>query len=134
MITPLRSIILAALVMLTLESSGKASSTIMPLGDSITVGVDFFTDSAGGYRDPLYRDLTATGVSFSFVGASNASSTSELTASGNAYHNGFSGYRIDQIQTNLNGNSGDSGNLGGYWLTGGNGTGRGAVTPNIVLL
>ncbi|MCE0484830.1 MAG: hypothetical protein LV479_11410, partial [Methylacidiphilales bacterium] len=64
-------VIWAALSLLLLCQSVAEALTIMPLGDSITDGVDFFTDSAAGYRDPLYRDLTATGVSFNFVGVSD---------------------------------------------------------------
>jgi lysophospholipase L1-like esterase len=118
------------------------SVSIMPLGDSITVGVDYTTDSSGGYRSPLYSDLLAEGITPQFVGATDTSPTTLLTSTGNQYHNGYGSYQIQDLTNNLNGDAqpmvngqpyGDS-NEGGYWLTGGNGTGRSAVSPNIVLL
>lgn len=111
--------------------------TIMPVGDSGTIGADFYTGISGGYRDSLAKDLAAANISFTFVGACNLNSTPALTASGNDHHNGYGFYRVDGILNNLNGNGqptpGDS-NQGGYWLTGGNGTGREPVSPDIVLL
>jgi hypothetical protein len=111
--------------------------TIMPMGDSITVGVDYYTDSTGGYRDPLYTDLVNAGITPQFEGATDTSPTTLLTSTGNQYHNGYGSYHIQDITNNLNGDVqpsyGDS-NMGGYWLTGGNGTGRGAEDPNIILL
>jgi hypothetical protein len=125
-------------VLLAGSLAAKAQITIMPMGDSITVGVDYYTDSLGGYRDRLYRDLTGAGVSFTFVGAADTSPTPALTGAGDTYHNGFGGWTIDDINNNLAGVAapeygGDS-NQGGYLLTGGNGTGRPAMTPNIILL
>jgi beta-glucanase (GH16 family) len=118
--------------------SAQAQITIMPMGDSITVGVDYYTVTDGGYRDPLYHDLVASGISFTFVGVNNSDATPTLTAAGQTYHNGYGGYQINDLLNNLAGVAapagGGDGNLGGYWLTGGGGTGRGPVTPNIILL
>jgi lysophospholipase L1-like esterase len=115
-----------------------AQITIMPMGDSITVGVDYLTNSSGGYRDPLYRDLNAAGVKFTFVGVANTSSTAALTAASDSYHSGFGGWHIQDLNNNLAGVAapvagGDS-NQGGYILTGGGGTGRSSLTPNLILL
>ena len=122
----------------TQPQSATAQVKIMPMGDSITVGVDYLTQTVGGYRDPLYHDLTAAGLSFTFVGTTNTSPTSTLTAAGDSYHNGYGGWHIQDLNNNLDGVAnpicgGDS-NQGGYFLTGGHGTGRAAVTPDIILL
>ncbi len=112
--------------------------TILAMGDSITVGVDYLTGTAGGYRDPLYRDLTAAGISFTFVGLNSSEATPALTAAGEQQHSGFGGWHVGDLDANLDGvaapvGGGDSNN-GGYILTGGHGTGRGAVTPDMLLL
>ena len=135
-----RSIRLHALFLflsLLLTVAGNAI-TIMPMGDSITVGVDYLTNTSGGYRDPLYHSLTAAGFSFTFVGAANSDATPALTAAGQTYHNGYGGWHIKDLNNNLDGvaapiSGGDS-NLGGYFITGGHGTGRPAVYPDILLL
>jgi lysophospholipase L1-like esterase len=102
--------------------------TIMPLGDSGTAGTDYYTGTIGGYRDPLYKDLIASGVTnFLFVGVNNAGSASRsLTDANEANNNGFGGYKIADISNNLD--------AGGYWITGGGGTGRAPNHPDIILL
>ena len=111
---------------------------IMAMGDSITVGVDYETVTAGGYRDPLYRDLTAAGLSFNFIGINNGLATPLLTSANQQLHSGFGGWQVGDLNANLDGvaapvGGGDSNN-GGYLLTGGHGTGRGALTPDLLLL
>lgn len=103
---------------------------ILPLGDSITDGYQV----PGGYRTELYERLTNAGVSFAFVGSQTDNPTAPLTAGGQVHHEGHSGYRTDQIYNNLEGTDGTAGNNGGYWIIGGNGTGRSAISPDIVLL
>ncbi len=49
-------------------------------------------------------------------------------------HEGHGGYRIDQINANLDGNDATVGNNGGYWFPGGNGTGRSTLSPDVILL
>jgi len=114
----------------------------MALGDSLTWGwdgnsSDLETIDTGGYRDPLYTLLSNDGIDFNYVGVSNENASPTLTAAGETAQNGFNGYRIDEIEGNLAGSvpsaSGQS-NRGGYWLTGGGGTGRGPETANIILL
>src|ERR1700683_5281194 len=51
---------------------GQASSnlgTILPLGDSITLGVNFEGEFPGGSRDPFYQDAVAAGFAMQFVGS-----------------------------------------------------------------
>jgi hypothetical protein len=117
--------------------------TIMPMGDSITVGVDYSTNSSGGYRDPLYTDLTAAGITVNYEGATNTNPTPLLTATNNTAHNGYGSYHIADLTANLDGSVQPSYNPGnyygdpnqnGYWLTGGHGTGRSAMTPDIITL
>lgn len=74
-----------------LGSKAADLGTIMPLGDSITLGVPV----NGGYRDPLMRSLTNAGFNFRFVGSQNGYSTTELTSWTQQYHEGHSGYIID---------------------------------------
>jgi lysophospholipase L1-like esterase len=103
--------------------------TIMPLGDSITVGVN--STYGSGYRDPLYSDLTADNVSFQFIGSTTSGSTLTLSNAGDAHHNGYGHYQIGDLDLNLTGNyqpaSADS-NAGGDWLSGTN------ANPDIILL
>lgn len=120
--------------------------TIMPLGDSLTWGFDGVNGSpgylagldTGGYRSPLYSLLTAqTGIGINYVGVSNENPSPTLTAAGQTAQDGFNGYRIDQITANLAGEEipyTSIADYGGYWLTGGGGTGRGPETANVILL
>jgi hypothetical protein len=79
-------------------------------------------------------------ASFTFTGVRDDDASAQLIAAGDQYHNGSSGYVTADIYGNLAGvatpehASTAASNLGGYWLTGGNGTGRGAVDPGIVTL
>ena len=103
---------------------------ILPLGDSITDGYSV----AGGYRTELYKRLTNSGSGFTYLGSQTDNASAVLTAGGQIHHEGHSGYRTDQIYNNLLGSDGTSGNNSGFWLNGGNGTGRTAITPGIILV
>jgi lysophospholipase L1-like esterase len=102
--------------------------TILPLGDSITDG---FT-TPGGYRIKLSQDF---GGNVQFEG-SQSNGPANLP---DKHNEGHSGYRIDQIDGDLKGivsaspASPETTN-GGFWLNGGNGTGRTAINPQYVLL
>jgi lysophospholipase L1-like esterase len=81
--------------------TSKASATtyipsvrIMPLGDSITWGQTAPVSSPGGYRLPLYTLLTASGYNAQFVGTVWANGAVNLPQEN---HEGWQGYRIDQI-------------------------------------
>ena len=135
---PLKNLTFSILILVAASTGAFAQTlSIMPIGDSITVGVDYTTHSSGGYRDPLYTDLLSEdGITAQYIGATNTSPTPLLTATGNTFHNGYGSYHIQDITDNLDGSEqpvGD-GNQGGYWLTGGNGTGRTAEDPSIALL
>ena len=128
---------LISVITLFTAYEAKGQVTIMPLGDSGTDGVDYYTVTAGGYRDPLVHDLSTSGFSFTMVGATNDNATPYLTAANDAYHNGYGFYKVSDITANLNGSfqpNPGAANQGGYWITGGNGTGRAADYPNIILL
>ncbi len=76
-------------------SSSKAPSTvkkIMPLGDSITYGT-----FPGGYRKDLANYLSTNGINFDYVGASQLNPANGVDPD----HNGYPGYRTDQILSKL---------------------------------
>ena len=109
----------------------------MPLGDSLTWGDQ--TDPTlgpipGGYRTQLYLDLHHAGYGFNFVGTISTNASATLSAAGQTLNEGHPGYRINQIQDNLDGYNGLQDAYGGYWLSGGGGTGRSPIDPNYILL
>lgn len=114
---------------------------IMPLGDSITYGG---SGSYSGYRGYLYSLLNPIAPNFQFVGASTVNPSSlPTTPIDETHHNGYSSYATLDLLNNLDGldltRYNEYGGTerypnGGYWLTGGNGTGRSAVYPDIILL
>ena len=107
---------------------------IMPLGDSITVGItNGAVSPEQGYRGLLADGLTSAGIAFQFQGSDNPGLYSTYDAAAMA-DDGHSGYVINDLVANLTGSNGRAGNDGGYWLTGGSGTGRIAITPDVVLL
>ena len=75
---------IAALTVLV--ATTQAQTTIMCMGDSITIGVDYFTNTSGGYRNFLQQDLAAAGVNFTFVGAVTNGTTPTLIAAGDTHH------------------------------------------------
>jgi lysophospholipase L1-like esterase len=74
---------------------------VMALGDSITEGNTGGGYIAGGYRQSLLGNLMGKGYNATFVGNSTTNPTSTLTATSNTAHNGYSGYRIDQIENGV---------------------------------
>lgn len=107
--------------------------SILPLGDSITAGNGY-----GGYRARMATDLTAAGYTFHLLGSQIMSSGGETAPSlrpprDGLRHEGHGGWRIDQLDANLNGNTNvDAGGRGGYFITGGHGTGRSAIKPDVI--
>ena len=92
-------LMLCCLVLLSLHiplpqiPSVKANSTsikIMPLGDSITFGQG--SSTGGGYRLPLWKELTARGFPIDFVG-----SLQDGPDGFNRHHEGHPGWKINQI-------------------------------------
>ncbi len=96
---------------------------IWPLGDSITYGAGH----AGGFRADLYRDLTARGYSFKYVGTLTSNPTPLLAEAGETHHDGHSGYTIAQA-ADVSGKvrSGLDENLDAWH--------RAIATPNVILL
>lgn len=120
------------------QAVGPNLGTIMPMGDSITYGAG---GTNAGYRGPLYNLLTAAGASFQFVGDSTAN-PGRLPPN-QTQHAGHSSYTTYDITNNLDRvdytrydafGGEDRDPHGGYWLTGGHGTNRNAITPNFILL
>ncbi len=76
-------------------SRANAQTRIMPLGDSITRGVDGPSTDDAGYRNDLDALLTAEGVSFDLVGS--------LTdgAGFDSNHEGHDGFRADELLLNI---------------------------------
>ena len=133
--TLLVSIGLAAFLFLPHAARAMAVGEILPLGDSITDGLG---GTGGGYRARLHLLLNNAGDAFNFVGSATNNSTPALINSGQHYHEGHSGYRIDQIEGNLTGLVSsapvpDNSN-GGHWLDGGIAVGRAPIFPDLILL
>jgi VCBS repeat-containing protein len=114
---------------------------IMPLGDSITYG---YNGNNAGYRGPLYQLLSPIAANFKFVGTSIERQGSLPTEPiDQRHHQGHSSYTIQDISNNLDGldnttflnyGGADRDHHGGYWLTGGNGTGRDPLFPDLITL
>jgi autotransporter-associated beta strand protein len=114
---------------------------VMPLGDSITYGA---YGSDAGYRGFLYDLLNPVAPNFQFIGAATVNPGNLPTSPiDQTHHNGYSSYATLDLLNNLDGldlsrynqyGGAERNPNGGYWLTGGNGTGRSAVFPDIILL
>lgn len=79
----------------TAQAESNGGVKVMPLGDSITDGIQ----TPGGYRIGLWQRVTSGGYRVDFVG-----SLSNGPASlGDHDHEGHSGWRIDQIDANITG-------------------------------
>ena len=118
-----------------LAGLNAAEFSVLPLGDSITAGNGY-----GGYRAQLGADLTSQGHTFHLLGSQVMEDGGETAASLRApydglHHEGHGGWRIDQLDANLDGNPNTDGSSnGGYFITGGNSTGRAAIYPNYALV
>jgi lysophospholipase L1-like esterase len=67
----------------------------MPLGDSITDGIT----ASGAYRTKLWTNIRNAGKNVDFVGSLSGGPS----ALGDKNHEGHSGWRIDQIDSSING-------------------------------
>jgi autotransporter-associated beta strand protein len=125
----------------SLRGQLPAGLQIMPMGDSITYGG---SGSNGGYRGYLRALLAPVAPGFQFAGVSTVNPGSLPTSPLNqTHHNGYSSYSSVHLSNNLDGldtqpyttyGGASRDPLGGYWLVGGNGTGRSPAFPDIVLL
>jgi lysophospholipase L1-like esterase len=91
---------LTALLPLSFSKAQSPPIRIMPLGDSITGGSSFDNpDGSGGYRGALYELLGSAGYNVDSIGSLtiNSGLLSEKE------HEGHSGWRIDQLDSNLAG-------------------------------
>jgi hypothetical protein len=114
---------------------------IMPLGDSITFGS---TGSNAGYRGELYNRLRPIVPDFRFVGSSREGPGSlPGQPIDQRFHEGHSSYTLLNVFNNLDGfdnstfllfGEPDRNPNGGHWLTGGNGTGRPPLFPDIITM
>ena len=117
-----RIAILCSCLLLSLhsEAPGAKLGNIMPLGDSITLGHG--DQTGGGYRDPLYTQLTNAGHTFQFVGTLSALPSELLTSAGQQNHEGHGGY---VIEAGTSGREGIRDNITTY---------LGATDPDLILL
>ncbi len=114
---------------------------VMPLGDSITYG---YNGTNAGYRAYLYDLLSADAPGFQFIGTKSGNPGSLPSSPlDQRKHQGLGGYRIQDIANNLDGldstrylaiGGSDLNPDGGYWLTGGNGTGRTPLYPDVITM
>jgi lysophospholipase L1-like esterase len=74
---------------------------IMPLGDSITVGVPPHNSSAIGYRQKLYLDLVDARLNVDFVGSE--SSGGDAITPFDIDHEGHGGWEADQVRDEVYG-------------------------------
>ena len=118
-VTRLFAVFLAAFICQVQQTAAADLGKIMPMGDSITLGVPV----AGGYRDPLYTLLTNRADTFTFVGSQTGYATDALTAAGQTHHEGHSGFVI----TNGTGRTGLDENLAS-WI------GSGKESPDKIIL
>ena len=121
--------VLSYSVAVPVTSSGPL--VIMPMGDSITQGAG----AGGGYRSPLYTSLSGAAFQLQYIGSRTDAPTTILTNAGQTHHEGHGSYSTDLLLGNLDANKPYGGtDEGGYWITGGGGTGRAAVYPDLILL
>lgn len=122
---PIAALLLALALLGSGSGAPAGSIAILPIGDSITYGYSYPTASPGGYRAPLYRDLTADGYDVRLVGNLTINPDPSLPAAAN-FHEGHPGYQID----GTGGIASFSANTFiGRWLAPGNG-----INPNLILL
>src|SRR3954471_2629653 len=94
---------------------------VLPLGDSITLGVSDGMPrraSPGGYRSPLDSLLQKARIPHVFVGTMTINPSPTLMARGDTHHEGHNRYRVDQVSADLNGVANGPSDNGGHWLTG----------------
>ncbi len=123
------------LISLTLPSFAKSIS-ILCLGDSITLGASGSPQepAPGGYRDYLVKILNHYGYDVNMLGPIEDNPSVYLQSNQATHHAGFGGYRVDELDANLDGSYEPwPGNAGGYWLTGVPGV-REAIYPDFILL
>lgn len=126
------AVMISALILMAFAAAPAASAkpshliTIYPLGDSITFGwsrVAPHNQIPGGYRSPLCAMLIRAGYRVHFVGSNTGNPTPLLQRLHDTQHDGWPGWRIDQIAANVKG-----------WLARCGYEFKGPAHPNIILL
>ncbi len=125
---------LVAVALAPLPSRAATAVRVYPLGDSITYGSTYPSDTPGGYRGYLDGLLTDDGVTHTFVGVATDNSSPLLDQRGQSHHDGHPGYRIDQDAADLDGLAHAYDDSGGYWLTGTGTGGRGPIVPDVAVI
>ena len=131
---PMRSSIAVVAAILLLAAGGRnvtaaaarKTLTIYPLGDSITFGWSRVTRGhriPGGYRAELYTLLTHAGYTVHFVGSSTRNPTANLVRHHATQHDGWPGWRIEQIASHVK-----------HWLAASGYRFKGPAYPNFILL
>ena len=127
------AITVGALFLFNGLSSKAEDISILPFGDSITAGNGY-----GGYRARMAANLTSASYTFHLLGSQTMPNGGETAPSlrpphDGLRHEGHGGWRIDQLDANLDGNTNvDAGGKGGYFITGGHGTGRTTLKPDVI--
>jgi lysophospholipase L1-like esterase len=110
-----------------INAAGKSKVlTIFPLGDSITFGwsrVAKHHQIPGGYRAPLYTMLTKDSYVVHYVGSNTRNPTAMLMRAHATQHDGWPGWRIDQIAAHVK-----------HWLATSGYRFKGPAYPNFILL
>ncbi|MEO5714730.1 MAG: DUF642 domain-containing protein, partial [Luteolibacter sp.] len=78
----------------------QATVRILPLGDSLTAGYSNGAGYPGAYRNKLYTLLTNAGYPLDYVGTNTEPNNPTIPDTNNQ---GMGGFRIDQIQSGLDG-------------------------------
>lgn len=124
-------VLAAALLVGSGTTAGALEFSVLPLGDSITDG-----NSYGGYRAKLMENLSEAGHTVHLLGSQTMAEASAAPSlrppHDGLHHEGHGGWRLDQLDDNLDGNTNND--AGGHFLTGGHGTGRKAIEPDFILL
>lgn len=97
--TPFQLLLLITLIVSSFVSKVTAKLIVYPVGDSITWG----TTAPGGYRSPLYEKLTASGYEVDMVGSVKDFADRVLIDAGEEHHDGHSGWKILQIDQQIEG-------------------------------
>jgi GDSL-like Lipase/Acylhydrolase family len=125
--------VIAFALLVIFQPTLRADVAIMPLGDSITFGAKL---ANGGYRYPLFVNLTQAGIAFHYQGQC-ADNCLPLPYPDQWHHNGYPGATIKDLTNNLDGDIKGPAmvvpTLGGYWMTGGK-AGGDPVNPDLVIL
>lgn len=131
----------AGTMRLSAPASFGADFQVMPLGDSITFG---HNGGNAGYRGPLYGLMLPAAPGFRYVGSSiQRPGFLPSMPVDQRHHEGHPSYNIQDVNLNLDGydnerflefGGADRDPNGGYWLVGGNGTGRPALFPDVICL